>query len=161
MKILWWPNNREVELILPSLFADFRQKLAKWQSSHRKSKRLVWAHVSVILLTTYFLSATLQSKINVKPSQRRFWQCHAKRASHGYWNYFGQPINEFMCNKTELIELTELMPCGYYFGLFWSDLGYIGQATIGFKVPNSSKVASIHHWRVSTWRFVYPIQSKE
>ena len=40
----------------------------------------------------------------------------------------------------------ELKPRGYYLELFWqADLGYIGQAIIGVKVPNSSHVASIQH----------------
>ena len=40
----------------------------------------------------------------------------------------------------------ELKPHGYYLELFWqADLGYIGQAIIGVKVPNSSHVASIQH----------------
>ena len=38
----------------------------------------------------------------------------------------------------------ELKPRGNYLELFWqADFGYIGQALIGFKVPNSSHVASI------------------
>ena len=43
-----------------------------------------------------------------------------------------------------------MKPRGYYLELFWqADLGYIGQAIIGVKVPNSSHVASIQHRRVS------------
>ena len=52
-----------------------------------------------------------------------------------------------MCasQKAGLLFSAELKPCE----LFWqADLGYIGQAVIGVKVPNSSLVASIRHLRV-------------
>ena len=41
------------------------------------------------------------------------------------------------------------LPRGHYLEHFWhADLGYVGQAIIGVKVPNDSHVASIQHWRV-------------
>ena len=43
-----------------------------------------------------------------------------------------------------------LKPHGYYLEHFWqADLGYIGQAIIGVKVPNSSYEACIQHGRVN------------
>ena len=43
----------------------------------------------------------------------------------------------------------EYKPRGYYLEHFWqADVGYIGQAIIGVKVPNSSHVACIQHGRV-------------
>ena len=48
-----------------------------------------------------------------------------------------------------LLFSAELKPCGYYLEFFWqADLGYVGQAIIGVKVPNSSHVACIQHGRV-------------
>ena len=48
--------------------------------------------------------------------------------------------------NSDLLFRAELKPRGYYLELFWqADLGYIGQAIIGVKVPNSSHVASIQH----------------
>ena len=45
-----------------------------------------------------------------------------------------------------LLFRAEHKPRGYYLEHFWqADLGYIGQAIIGVKVPNSSHVASIQH----------------
>ena len=45
----------------------------------------------------------------------------------------------------------EYKPRGYYLEHFWqADLGYIGQAIIGVKVPNSSHVACIQHGRVAS-----------
>ena len=41
-----------------------------------------------------------------------------------------------------------LKPRGHYLDFWQADLGYIGQAIIGVKVPNSSHVAFIQHWRV-------------
>ena len=43
----------------------------------------------------------------------------------------------------------ELKPCGYYSEHFGqADLGYMGQAIFGVKVPKSSDVVSIQHQRV-------------
>ena len=48
-----------------------------------------------------------------------------------------------------LLFRAEYKPRGYYLEHFWqADLGYIGQAIIGVKVPNSSHVACIQHGRV-------------
>ena len=45
-----------------------------------------------------------------------------------------------------LLFRAEYKPRGYYLEHFWqADLGYIGQAIIGVKVPNSSYVAFIQH----------------
>ena len=49
----------------------------------------------------------------------------------------------------------KLKPHGYYLEHFWqTDLGYIRQAIIGVKVPNSSHVASIQHRRVTLGMFL-------
>ena len=59
----------------------------------------------------------------------------------------GFPPNCFI----PLLFSAELKPSGYCLELFWqADLGYIEQAIIGVKVPNSSRAASIQHWRVHT-----------
>ena len=48
----------------------------------------------------------------------------------------------------------ELKPRGYYLEHFCqADMGYIGQAIIGVKVPNSSHVACIQHGRVGSSHF--------
>ena len=60
----------------------------------------------------------------------------------GKKRYIGTPLYLL----TRLLFSAELKPRGYYLELFWqADLGYIGQAIIGVKVPNSSHVASIQH----------------
>ena len=52
-----------------------------------------------------------------------------------------------------LLFSAELKPRGYYLELFWqAELGYIGKPMIEVKVPNSSHVASIQHWRVFIWK---------
>ena len=52
----------------------------------------------------------------------------------------------------------ELKPRGWYLELFWlADLGYIGQAIIGVKVPNSSHMASIQHRIVLEVYNAYPV----
>ena len=49
---------------------------------------------------------------------------------------------------TTLLFSPELKPHGYYLDHFWqADLGHIGQAMIGVKVPNSSHMACIQHGR--------------
>ena len=49
-----------------------------------------------------------------------------------------------LCIVTCLLFRAEYKPRGYYLEHFWqADLGYIGQATIGVKVTNSSHVACI------------------
>ena len=49
----------------------------------------------------------------------------------------------------QLLFRAEYKPRGYYLEHFWqADLGYIGQAIIGVKDPNSSHVACIQHGRV-------------
>ena len=51
--------------------------------------------------------------------------------------------------EERLLFSAQLKPRGYYLEHFWqADLGYIGQAIIGVKVPNSSHVACIQHGRV-------------
>ena len=46
----------------------------------------------------------------------------------------------------------EFKPRSYYLEHFWqADLGYIGQAIIGVKAPNSSHVACIQHGRVQNY----------
>ena len=48
------------------------------------------------------------------------------------------------------------LPRGHYLEHFWhADLGYIGQAIIGVKVPNSDQVASIQHQRVMQWLIIF------
>ena len=48
-----------------------------------------------------------------------------------------------------LLFRAEYKPRGYYLEHFWqADLGYIWQAIIGVKVPNSNHVACIQHGRV-------------
>ena len=56
----------------------------------------------------------------------------------------------FAMEETMLVLFrAEYKPRGYYLEHFWqADLGYIGQAIIGVKVPNSSHVACIQHGRV-------------
>ena len=47
---------------------------------------------------------------------------------------------------TKVLFSAELKPRGYNLERFWqADVGYIGQAIIGVKIPNSSHVASIQH----------------
>ena len=53
------------------------------------------------------------------------------------------------CLIEDVLFSAEYKPRGYYLEHFWqADLGYIGQAIIGVKVPNSSHVACIQHGRV-------------
>ena len=57
-----------------------------------------------------------------------------------------------LCKKLLIFVLfrAEYKPRGYFLEHFWqADLGYIGQAIIGVKVPNSSHVACIQHGRVA------------
>ena len=52
-------------------------------------------------------------------------------------------------NFMHLLFRAEYKPRGYYLEHFWqADLGCIGQAIIGVKVPNSNHVACIQHGRV-------------
>ena len=49
-----------------------------------------------------------------------------------------------------LLFRSEYKPRGYYLEHFWqADMGYIGHAIIGVKVPNSSHVACIQNGRVA------------
>ena len=52
----------------------------------------------------------------------------------------------FMRPFTKVLFSAELKPRGYNLERFWqADVGYIGQAIIGVKIPNSSHVSSIQH----------------
>ena len=62
--------------------------------------------------------------------------------------YFGT-TRVALFSHQDLLLSAKMKPLGYYLDHFWqADLGCIGQAIIGVKVPNSSHVASIQHWRV-------------
>ena len=67
-------------------------------------------------------------------------------------------------NEKSLRFRAEYKPSGYYLEHFWqADLGYIGQAIIGVKVPNNSHVACIQHGRVVILLHIAqePLESKD